>query len=335
MSLRPPFTGTGLNSAAAGLISSATNLSGFGSTILGGFSGNQPPTANGNGPRANQIPPLKGANTTRQIMKWLVPEQPIISMYVNPKNVRYDNTKDIRSTRVKGGYALQYFGESLSKLTISGTTGTSGIEGINVLNDIYRNEQLMFDPYALTLAAQRDRMEQSSFDQLLFGQDGPLGLNGGTLGDIASITTSIMNGGRSTNIVNSRTKPTLASLAFTVELYWSGEVYRGYFENFNVTEDAGNLGLFDYTMSFVVTQKRGYRRNFMPWHKNPNLGPSNWEDGGRRLSYGYLMDSPSGVPNQNKPYIYDDVESGSGKIVNNLNGRIGEGNGSLSSFWLP
>lgn len=338
MSRKPPFTGTGLNSAVGGLLSDAANLSGSTSTIQGGFDGRSQPTANGSGPRASQIKPLASGVSGRQIMKWLVPEQPLISMYINPKNVTYNYSKDISETRVKGGYSLQYWGEKLTTLTITGTTGTSGIEGINVLYDIYRNEQVMFDPYALTLAAERDKKEQSTFDNLLFGSDGILGLGSGTLSDIANVTTGIMNGGRSTNIVNSASKPTLASLAFTVELYWSGEIYRGYFTKFTVTESAESLGMFTYDIGFTVTQKRGYRTNFMPWHKNPTLGPSDW-DNRSNLSYGNLTSNPGPIPNQKIPNIFDDIQSGFGKIGNNIedffDGDNENGSGILAPFFLP
>jgi hypothetical protein len=43
----------------------------------------------------------------------------------------------------------------------------------------------------------------------------------------------------------------------------------------NVEESATKLGLFDYSMEFTVTQKRGLRLNFMPWHRSAVNGPSN------------------------------------------------------------
>lgn len=340
MSRLPPFSGTGDNAASRALGSASSSLLSSASALTGAASalnGKLPPSPNGNGSREQQIPPNRDAYTTRQVMRWLVPEQPIIAMYINPQQVQYNYKKVITPTRVKGGYSLQYWGEDLTTLNISGTTGTSGIEGINVLYDIYRNEQLMFDPYALMLQAERDKAEQSSFDDLLFGQGGPLGLNSGLLGDIASVSTGLMNNAISTNVVNSRNKPTLASLAFTVELYWSGEVYRGYFEDFNVTEKADNLGFFDYTINFKVTQKRGFRTNFLAWHKHPSFGQSNSGRGGPPHSYAYLSEGPQGpIPNQDTTNLFADVAEGAGKILNNIGDTLKDGgSGILNAFFLP
>jgi hypothetical protein len=248
----------------AGLSGTATNSINklTGGTNSGGFESNVAPSTSGFGTRQSRVPNNRPASEARHMMRWLVPEQPIIQMYVNPQNFKVDYKKQISKVRTKGGYVLQYWGEELTSLSISGTTGTSGIEGINVLNDVYRNEQLMIDPFALFLQADRDRAEEDSltgFGSSLFGQ-------------VGKILTNAKDGGIS-NV--SRTKPTLASIAFTVELYWSGEVWRGFFENFSVTESADKLGLFDYSMTFTVTQKRGFRNNFLAWHKSATSGPSN------------------------------------------------------------
>ncbi len=230
--------------------------------VADGFEANVAPSISGFGSRQGRIQSNRPAITRRHLMRWLVPEQPIIQMYVNPQNFSSNYKKHITKVRTKGGYTLQYWGEELTTLNISGTTGTSGIEGINVLHDIYRNEQLMFDPYALFLQAERDRAEDQEDD--IFG--------GTILGEVGNILASVREGGAPTT---SRTKPTLASLAFTVELYWSGEVYRGFFESFNIKERADNLGLFDYDIVFTVTQKRGFRQNFLGWHRSATSGPSN------------------------------------------------------------
>jgi hypothetical protein len=234
--------------------------------VADGFQANVAPSISGFGTRQSRIQPNRPAITRRHLMRWLVPEQPMIQMYVNPQNFKVDYKKHISKVRTKGGYTLQYWGEELTTLNISGTTGTSGVEGINVLYDIYRNEQLQFDPFALFLQAERDRAEEDDvFNDLT-------GIGDTILGEVGNILSSAKEGGVPNT---SRTKPTLASLAFTVELYWSGEVYRGFFENFSVTERADNIGLFDYTMTFTVTQKRGFRQNFFGWHRSATDGPSN------------------------------------------------------------
>lgn len=255
-------------------------------------------TSKGGQTRQSQIPANRMATVRRQMMRFIAPEQPIVDMYVNPKSVQYKYGKLINKTRTKGGYALQYWGEEMPNLLVQGTTGTSGIEGVNVLLDVYRNEQLMFDPYAIMLEAARDKAEQESFDNELFGNGGILGLEGGTLGalnEAASMASDFLSSAQNRNILNSRNKPTLASMAFTVEIYWCGEVYRGFFEDFSFTESVDHLGIFEYTFNFKVTQKRGFRTNYLAWHKSPTNGPSNWSAGGPPLSYGTLQGSNSNV----------------------------------------
>jgi len=293
----------------------------FNSGLANGYSVNGQPTVSGLGTRQSRVPNYRTAVTKRSVVKWLVPEQPMIEMYVNPENITYSYKKEINKQRTKGGFALQYWGEDLATLRISGTTGTSGIEGINILYDIYRNEQLMFDPYALALAAESDRLRQQELSEDIFGL-------GGLNGNAANLGTSIISGvllGAAGNVANSvgnslgralgsvessvvggnptatRNKPTPASLAFTVEMYWSGEVYRGYFTDFVVDERSEVLGMFTYTMNFVVTQKRGYRQNYLGWHRSPSTGQSNSNPNyGTAYSYGGLVTDGGIVPTPNR-----------------------------------
>jgi hypothetical protein len=246
-----------------------------------GFNGTVAPAASGFGTRESQISNNRIATTTRNIMHWLVPEGPVIQMYINPQNVNYNYRKNITPTRTKGGYTIQYWGEELTVLNISGTTGTSGIEGINVLYDLYRNEQVQFDPFALFLAAKIAQSGNNSG-----GNSASTGLQTGV-----AIASSLLGASESVAPQSIQQPPTLASLAFTVELYWSGEVYRGFFTDFRVTENAEQLGLFSYEMTFDVTQKRGFRTNFLGWHRSPTSGPSNSDPQlGRPYSYGSLAD---------------------------------------------
>ena len=95
------------------------------------------------------VPAAQVSFLQRRMLKWLVPERGIIEMYINPQSIAIRNAKNIKSERTKGGFVVQYWGEELTSIDISGHTGTSGIEGINVLSDIYRGEQLAFDIIAL------------------------------------------------------------------------------------------------------------------------------------------------------------------------------------------
>lgn len=249
----------------------AQQFLGGGSNSSNSFATDQVPSQSGFGTRQSRISNNRPAVNARNIMHWLIPEQPIVQMYINPQNVTYGYKKSISSQRTKGGFLLQYWGEDLTSLRLAGTTGTSGIEGINVLYDVYRSEQLALDPYALFLAAQEDRTSIEGLGSSIGNAIG--GSIGSSIGSIAG--SLLQSGANAANPNPTRPTPSLAQLAFTVELYWSGEVFRGYFQNFTVTEAAENLGLFNYDMEFIVTQKRGFRQNFLGWHRSATSGPSN------------------------------------------------------------
>lgn len=227
---------------------------------------NEPPSVSGFGNRQSRIDNKRAAIVKRNLIRWLIPDQPMIEMYVNPERISYSYPKVISPQRTKGGYITQYWGEDLGTLTISGTTGTSGIEGINVLRDIYRNEQLAMDPYVLAFEAQRQK------DIEVENQASAIG---SVLGNFAADAfTTLSDFGAPIMNNNRKAPPTLASLAFCVEMYYSGEVHRGYFTEFTITESAQSLGIFDYSLTFKSTQRRGMRNNFLGWHRSATHGPS-------------------------------------------------------------
>jgi hypothetical protein len=77
------------------------------------------------------------------------------------------------------------------------------------------------------------------------------------------------------NNLSAKNIPSLAQLAFTVEMYYNGWVYRGFFENMTINEKADNF-LMEYQLSFVATQRRGYRLNYFPWTRSAKDGPSSY-----------------------------------------------------------
>ena len=197
-------------------------------------------------------------------------------MYINPQAISYIDKKLITKDRTKGGFTLQYWGEELTQLNINGTTGSSGVEGINALYEIYRAEQYAFDAVGLTLAANNASADVAN--NLVQGIGGALGgaiggaagaaAGGGLLGGILGL-----DGPNST--LSTRNLPSLAQLAFTVEMFYDGWIYRGYFENMTVNERADNF-LWDYQISFMATQRRGYRTNYFPFHRSAKDGPSQY-----------------------------------------------------------
>lgn len=252
------------------------------------------------------------ARSVREVLKWVIPERPIVSMYVNPSNIKFSEGKEIIETRTKGGFVIQYWGEKLMTLTISGSTASSGIEGINVLRDVYRSEQASMDPYALYLQSLAQKEQAQDF--------------GGFLGDLLSSdlvpgisdqldAVSFITGSRgSTSFKNAKFKPTLASLATGIEMHWFGEVYRGYFKTFDFDENADSLGLYKYNLSFSVTQKRGFRTNFLGWHRSPLYGNETARPYERPHSFNGTYFSPKNFASSSE--AFQDISSSTSKNVN-------------------
>lgn len=221
--------------------------------------------ADGNGLPFLKVKDNKDATFKRNNVVWFVPNFGTVRMYINPNSISYSFKKIIGKDKTKGGYVLQYWGEDLTTLNITGTTGSSGVEGINALYEVYRAEQYAFDGAALIIAA--GNSAQNSAANAVAGAIGGL-VGNDTLG--SSIFSSLTGGqlGVPSSITN------LAELAFTVEMYYDGWVFRGFFESMTITEKTDLL--FDYTISFAVTQRRGYRDNYLPWQRSPKQGPSDW-----------------------------------------------------------
>lgn len=236
------------------------------------------PSADGNGLPFSKITPNVNATISRNIITWFVPQFGTVRMFINPQNITYNHKKLISKERTKGGFTLQYWGEDLSTLNISGTTGSSGVEGINMLYEIYRAEQYAFDAVGLTLAGNNASADVAN--NLVQGIGGALGQAIGGNSQTAAAGGAGLLGGilgldSPNNNLSARNLPSLASLAFGVEMYYNGWVYRGFFESMTVNERADNF-LLDYQMVFTVTQRRGYRTNYFPWSNSPSSGPSQY-----------------------------------------------------------
>lgn len=246
-----------------------------------GFTVPNAPAADGIGLPFTQIPPGVSAAqpVRRHLINWLIPQMGLVTMYVNPENISYSFNKIIRPSMTKGGYTVQYWGEDLIKINMSGTTGSSGIEGINVLYEVYRSEQYTFDSVGLSLASGNAASNAAGgiLGTAASITSAGLGAVGGGLGGLiggetgSAIGSSLIQGlfGMDNNLAP-RNIPSLAQSALTVEMYYNGWVYRGYFDNMNIRESTDLL--FNYTINFTATQRRGYRTNFLPWHKSPAQG---------------------------------------------------------------
>lgn len=239
------------------------------------------PSASGNGLPSSKIPSQRQHRSKRHIIHWFIPEIGVINMYINPQSMNYSFKKLVSSERTKGGFVSTYWGEELTTLNITGHTGSSGVEGLNVLYEIYRSEQLAFDSIGLTMASDAGL---SGMRDLISG----IGEStGGFLGGVTSgLTNGLLGLNPLTQTILPRNPATLASLAFGIELYYAGWVMRGYFTSFSFRESVEQLGLFNYEIGFTVTQRRGYRTNHQAWQRSANDGPSNNNEGGVPLSYG-------------------------------------------------
>jgi len=271
----PKQSSDALNSLITGINDIQTSLNDNAVSNLG-FNATSVPSADGLGLPFSKVLSNKDSKLRRNIITWFIPEFGVVRMYVNPSNITYSDKKLINKDRTKGGYTLQYWGEELTSLSISGTTGSSSVEGINVLHEIYRAEQYAFDATGLSLAANTANMDLSN--NLINGIGGSLaGFLGADSPSSASVGAGILGGvfglDAPGNNLAQQNIPTLAQLAFTVEMYYAGVVYRGFFESFTFRESADNF-LMQYDIVFTATQKRGYRQNTFAFAKSANNGPS-------------------------------------------------------------
>ena len=208
-----------------------------------------------------QNPQIPKGRRNRQLMRWRIPGAGFVDMYINPQQLQIHQKKVIQKQRTKGGYVIQYWGEELTVIQIDGNTGASGIEGINILEKVYRAEQEAFQQVEKILADRLNSLTRTSSLTNFLETSAQQGL-GGAVGNFVS---DMMGGAKNPPIL-----PTLGSLAVSVELFYQGWIFKGFFESFDITESVSNgVGLFTYSMTFTVTERRGNRSNFMPWHRLP------------------------------------------------------------------
>ena len=205
-----------------------------------------------------------------------------IQLYLNPESIQISENKLVNSTNTKGGFLVQYWGEQLATMNVSGSTGSGGVEALNILREIYRHELGEFQ----NVLRKRARMTQMKAKEELLQSSNPNGnslltsaLDFSTGGLFSQVTNGLDTLGEmfSGNFKTPEEKerrsftrtPTLASLATGVEMYHQGEIFRGYFSQFTATEASSSLGIFTYSFNFTILDRRGNRDNFMPWHRNP------------------------------------------------------------------
>lgn len=236
----------------------------------------------------------------------------VIPFYINPNNLDFNDKKLIQKNLTKGGFSIQYWGEDLTTINVSGTTGSGGIEAAYILRDVYRHEQLQMNRILLD----RLREAQEAANQALQNADTPPAtfyntidqLTGGAISQIVDGTSSIIaavtdafNGNLNTEVIEKiYLTPTPAAFATSIDLYFGGERYRGYFDSFTIKENAESPGIINYTFGFTITRRWGNRKNYMPWHRNPrnisgNPSPASLPSEG---SATYELTFPTGISTQ-------------------------------------
>jgi len=210
----------------------------------------------------------------------------IVPFYINPQSFNIQENKIINSTLTKGGYSIQYWGEELTTISVGGTTGSGGIEAVNILRAIYRNEINVFNDI---LKQRAENMQQEYITA--FGSNESLNRTASFGGGVRAALDDLTSGGFSnftsgaksaieeivdaatgisdSNPTNVELVPSLGAFATSLILYWQGEKFQGYIKDFKVDENAATPGNFDYSFSFTVVKRSGVRKNFAAWHRNP------------------------------------------------------------------
>ncbi len=229
----------------------------------------------------------------RETIKFLVPtnmtsitsnslgNRKIIPLYINPNSIQTTYAKNISETQTIGGFIIQYWGDRVTTMSINGTTGSGGIEAINILYEVYKSEQTSFRNILMKrnrdlqteIKKAQDEANQNvsglqALDQVLFD---------GAFTEIANGVSETMDyfksaiTGEDIERKNEPVElmPTLSALAVSLEMHYQGRINRGYIESMTVTENASAPGHFDYAIQFKSLKEYGERKNFMPWHTNP------------------------------------------------------------------
>ncbi len=206
-----------------------------------------------------------------------------VPLYINPSTIQISHSKNISDTQTIGGFIIQYWGDRITILNITGSTGSGGIDAINILYSVYKSEQTEFQRLLLERQSEyKKKIEEaqkeaeangpsnalSAVDEILF--DGQITKNwNGVSETIEFFKSQIENAGFSDERKSTSLLPTLSSFAVSLEMYFQGKIYRGYIESMSITENASAPGLFDYNIQFKSLKEFGERKNFMPWHTNP------------------------------------------------------------------
>ena len=210
---------------------------------------------------------------TRETIKFLIPtsltsilsssvgDRKIVPLYINPSQVQTNYAKNISETQTIGGFIIQYWGDKITTIAMSGTTGSGGIDAINILYEVYKSEQTSFRNL---LIIRRQKLEKAlrestgGTEDLNIAQALDQVLLNGAFSEIANGWSESMDyfkmaiNGESPDTKNKSLElmPTLSAFAVSLEMHYQGKVNRGYIESMSVTEDGNNPGHFNYSIQF-------------------------------------------------------------------------------------
>jgi hypothetical protein len=228
-----------------------------------------------NGLPSSSVKPNNAFTLKRNAIYWSIPTLGVVRMFINPQSIRWDYGKNITETQTKGGWSVQYLAENLTKMNVDGHTGTSGFEGINVLHELYRAEQYAFDNMGVLISANSG---PNVSQQIVNAAGSALNMLSGSnalTNSVTGVAQTLGIGGVQNNAgLPIQNMMTLADVAFGIEMFYSGKIYRGFFKSFTINENTEFL--IKYTFSFVITQERGYRYNHLPWQRSATGGPSQY-----------------------------------------------------------
>lgn len=209
----------------------------------------------------------------RRRILWEVPNKGyFVEMYLNPQNIDIKSQKIITQIRTKGGYMIQHWGEELDEITFQGHTGANGIEGIDVLRDVYRAENKKNESIYKTVQdifRTKDRQEFQTVGEITNAIGHVLGSENQTFGGLVKGQDLIGSGKVNLEafLKGREYVKSLAQRAAGVTCHYQGISYKGYFRSFSVNETTQRQGIFSYTMIFRVTETIGKRSSWMPWSK--------------------------------------------------------------------
>ena len=168
-----------------------------------------------------------------------------LTLLINPNEVSFSSNKKIMPTFTRGGFVVEEWGEEREVLNFSGTIGayyvidpTKGFTGLNRYNrsrsDSFRNLQGLFLLYRNNGAIHRVKTTTKKISDKLIRNNNFI---------------------KEKNIkVFPETRTRIKNLG-DVFIYYDSTIYKGSFNEFNITEDAGKPYSLSYTFTFTVEKK--------------------------------------------------------------------------------